>query len=104
MIALGLGGPIGPALLIATMVVAAITVHAANGFFAPTGYELNAVYTAAAVALALTGFGALAVDAAIGSAVWTPAIDWIVVGVGALAGLLNVAARRKPAAAEATQA
>ena len=104
LIVLGLGGPIGPALILATMVVAAITVHFANGFFAPNGYELNAVYASIAVVLALAGFGAYALDTTIGlGAVWTPAIDWIVLGVGVLAGLANVAARRKPAAAPAAQ-
>jgi putative oxidoreductase len=104
LVVLGLGGPIGPALILATMVVAALTVHFANGFFAPSGYELNAVYAVLAVLLGVAGFGAFALDATLGmTAVWTPAIDWGVLGLGVLAGLANVAARRKPAPQAASQ-
>ena len=104
LIAIGVGGPIGPALIVATMVTAALSVHVKNGFFAPNGIELNLVYAAASVALALVGFGAYAVDAALGvSALWTPAIAWALLAVGVLAGLANLAARRKAPQA-ATQA
>ena len=67
LIALGLGGPIGPAMLISTMVVAQSTVHAKNGFFASkNGVELGTIYSAAALALAGTGYGALSLDRALG--------------------------------------
>lgn len=63
LIALGLGGPIGPAMLISTMIVAQTTVHAKNGFFAQKGgIELGVIYSAAALALASTGYGALSLD------------------------------------------
>lgn len=68
LIALGLGGPIGPAGLISNMLVAQTTVHAKNGYFASkNGIELGAVYAAAAVILASSGYGALSLDAAIGA-------------------------------------
>jgi putative oxidoreductase len=67
LIALGLGGPIGPAGLIAGMLVAQVAVHAKNGFFAAkSGVELPAVYSGGALALASSGYGALSLDRALG--------------------------------------
>ncbi len=67
MIALGLGGPLGPAGVISTMIVAAETVHKPNGFFAGKGgVEVNVLYSAGALALASAGYGALSVDALLG--------------------------------------
>jgi putative oxidoreductase len=67
MIALGLGGPLGPAGVISTMIVAAETVHKPNGFFAgKNGIEINVLYSAGALALASSGYGALSVDAMLG--------------------------------------
>jgi putative oxidoreductase len=64
LIALGLGGPIGPAMLISTMIVAQASVHWPNGFFAQKGgIELGLVYAAAALTLAAGDFGALSLDA-----------------------------------------
>jgi len=61
---LGLGGAIGPALKISTMIVAAATVHAKNGYFAQqNGAELNAIYSAAGLALAGGGYGPISLDA-----------------------------------------
>jgi putative oxidoreductase len=99
LIALGLGGPIGPMLVIAVMVVAVLVVHLPNGFSAAkNGYELPLVYAAVAVVFAFVGYGAYSLDAAFGwSAFWTPQLAWIAIVVGVLGGLLNVAARRKPA-------
>jgi putative oxidoreductase len=63
MIALGVGGPLGPAGVISTMLVAAETVHKPNGFFAGKGgVEVNVLYSAGALALASAGYGALSVD------------------------------------------
>jgi putative oxidoreductase len=67
LIALGLGGPLGPAALISTMYVAAQSVHAKNGFFvSKQGVELNVLYAACALALAGSGFGAFSLDRALG--------------------------------------
>ena len=67
MIALGLGGPLGPAGVISTMIVAAETVHKPNGFFAgKDGVEVNVLYSAGALALASAGYGALSLDALFG--------------------------------------
>jgi putative oxidoreductase len=99
LIALGLGGPIGPMLVIAVMVVAVLVVHLPNGFSAAkNGYELPLVYAALAVVFAFVGYGAYSLDAAFGwSAFWTPQLAWAAIGLGVLGGLINVAARRKPA-------
>ena len=68
LIALGLGGPLGPAGVISTMIVAAETVHKKNGFFAGKGgIELNLLYSAAALAFASSGYGAFSLDRIFGS-------------------------------------
>ena len=50
----------------ATMVVAILTVHLKNGFFAPTGFELPLSLLASAIALVITGAGDFSLDALIG--------------------------------------
>jgi len=99
LLALGLGGPIAATFVIAVMVVATLGVHLRNGFFAMNnGYELAVLYAAVAAVFAFVGYGAYSIDAAAGwSGVWTPALDAAFVGLGVLGGLVNLAARRKPA-------
>lgn len=96
LIALGLLGPAGPALVLATMIVGAVTVHWHNGVFAMSnGIELPLLYAVVAVGLALTGYGAYSFDFAIGLApLWTPAVAWAAIAVGIAGGMLNLAARR----------
>jgi putative oxidoreductase len=50
----------------ATMAVAILTVHLKNGFFAPTGVEFPLSLLGSAIALVITGAGALSLDALIG--------------------------------------
>jgi putative oxidoreductase len=52
-------------LLAAEMVVAVVLVHLRSGFFLPNGFEFALTLAAASLALALTGPGALSVDALI---------------------------------------
>jgi putative oxidoreductase len=67
LIALGLGGPIGPAGMLSGMIVAAETVHKKNGFYAAqSGVEVNLLYSALALAFASAGYGALSLDHALG--------------------------------------
>jgi putative oxidoreductase len=96
LIAVGFLGPIGPAVVLATMIVAAISVHWQNGLFATTnGIELPLVYAAISAALALTGPGAYSIDEAVGlTPFWTPALTWAAVAIGVIGGVANLAARR----------
>jgi putative oxidoreductase len=65
-VALGLGGPAGPAGMISTMLVAQAA-HAKNGFFNQNGgYELTVIYSTAALALASSGYGKFSLDHAFG--------------------------------------
>ena len=96
LIALGLLGPVGPALLLSVMIVAAITVHWKGGLLATTnGIEVPLLYAAGAVALALTGFGPFSLDTvfAIDHA-WTPALKVGALAVGVVGGVVNLQARR----------
>jgi putative oxidoreductase len=68
LIALGLGGPVGPSMLISGMIVAQESVHAKNGFFAQKGgIEVPFIYSAAALTFAATDFGALSLDHILGT-------------------------------------
>src|SRR5262245_29383900 len=97
LLALGLFGPVGPALMLSVMIVAAVTVHWKNGMWATkNGVELPLLYAAAAIGLALTGPGEYSLDTVLGlSSLWTPAVTWSVLAVGALAGVSNLALRRR---------
>jgi putative oxidoreductase len=100
--ALGLLGPVGPALMVSVMLVAAVSAHLRNGLWAQNGgYEMALLYGAVAFALALTGPGAFSADAALGlSSLWTPAFAWIALAIGLLGGAANLLARRPVPAAE----
>jgi len=101
LLALGFLGPIGPALVLSVMIVAAVTLHLGKGLFAATnGIELPLLYSAASVALALTGPGLLSVDAAIGLTS-TPALALIAIAIGIVGAVVNLALRRNPAPATA---
>ncbi|MDO8680649.1 MAG: DoxX family protein [Acidobacteriota bacterium] len=96
LLAAGLLGPVGPALIVSVTIVAAATVHWQHGVFAQNnGIELPLLYGATAATLALTGPGLYSLDAALGLAsLWTPAIAWSVLALGALGGFANLALRR----------
>ena len=92
LIAVGFLGPIGPALMLSVMIVAASTVHWKNGFFAASnGIEITALFGVAALALAFTGFGQFSLDAVVGlDTLFSPteAVGAVVLGVaGAIANL-----------------
>ena len=99
LIVFGLFGPVGPAIMLAVMVVAAISVHWRNGLFATTnGIELPLLYSIAAVRFALTGPGRYSLDAALGFQwAWTPKVIWVALALGVLGGMVNLALRRRPA-------
>ncbi len=95
-IVLGVGGPAGPAALLATMVVAQSSVHAKNGFFAQNnGIELGTIYATAALALASAGYGRFSLDEALG---WhklrEPAVTALAVAAAVAAGLVVLGQRK----------
>ncbi|MFI5256236.1 MAG: DoxX family protein [Gemmatimonadales bacterium] len=96
LVALGLFGPVGPALMISVMIVAAISVHWAHGMFAMNnGIEVPLLYATGAFALALTGPGLYSLDELFGlQTLWTPSLAWIALALGIAGGVGNLAARR----------
>jgi putative oxidoreductase len=102
--ALGLLGPIGPALMIQVMTVAMLTVHRGHGFFAQSGgVELPLLYLAGGMALAVTGPGAYSLDAALGATgLWSPRVVWSAIGVALGLAALTLALRHSPQTAPST--
>jgi putative oxidoreductase len=94
LVALGLLGPVGPALMLSVMIVAG-SLHWKNGLFATAnGIELPLLYSATAVALAFTGYGAYSLDALFGLAgVWTPDLIWTFLAFGVVGGVGNLVVR-----------
>jgi putative oxidoreductase len=87
---------------VAVMLVAAVSVHIKNGFFAQGGgYEYTLVLSGAALALAFTGPGALSLDEALGIS-WSGEI-WGLAAVAAclIGGAVPLLARKTaPASAQ----
>ena len=94
LVAFGLLGPVGPALMLSVMIVAS-SLHWKNGLFATAnGIELPLLYSAAAVALAFTRYGTYSLDALFGLArVWTPDLIGAVVALGVFGGVGNLVMR-----------
>lgn len=93
---LGLGGALGPAVIVMVMCVAILTVHIRNGLFAANnGWELPLMYILTSAAIAYAGNGAYTLDAAFGLSVLnTPAQASIALAVAVVLALLNLLARR----------
>jgi putative oxidoreductase len=99
LVAIGFLGPVGPALMISVMIVAAVTVHWQHGLFAGTnGIEVPLLYATAAFGLALTGYGEYSLDALFGYAGrWSAPFTWVVLALGAAGAFGNLALRHRPA-------
>jgi putative oxidoreductase len=96
LVALGFGGPLGPALMLSVMIVATFSVHWGHGIFAASnGVEMPLIYGAGAIALALNGPGPYSLDGWLGwTGFWTPALAWTALVIGAVAASANLAIRR----------
>ena len=67
LVTLGLLTPFGAAGIVSTMIVAMMSMHLKNGFFAMNnGIELPFLYAVAAAAIAFSGGGAFSLDALLG--------------------------------------
>jgi putative oxidoreductase len=95
---LGWLNPVGPALIVAVMIVAILTVHVGKGFDnAKGGYEYNLANIAGAFAIAAAGNGAYSLDAALPvAALSAPSAAWIIFAVAIAGGLASLVVRRAP--------
>ena len=94
LLALGLLGPLGPAMIIAIMIVAAVTVHWQHGLFSSNnGVEVPLLYAVGAAGIALIGNGAYSLDALLGLS-WPAEVIWIALGLGVVGGFANLAIRK----------
>ena len=94
LLALGLLGPLGPALIVSVMIVAIATVHWAHGLFAQNGgIEVPLLYTTAAIGVALIGNGAYSIDGLLQLS-WSPSVIWAALALGVLGGFGNLAIRK----------
>src|SRR5213593_3980548 len=67
LITVGLFTPFGAAAVLSAMLVAMVSVHLKNGFFAAgNGIELPFLYAVAALGIVLTGAGAISLDSLLG--------------------------------------
>ena len=95
LIAAGFLGPLGPVLVLATMIVAIVTVHWSGGLFATTnGVELPLIYAAVAIGLIFTGPGAYSLDAVLGlTGFWTLGVAWAALIAGFAGAIVNLGLR-----------
>ena len=101
---LGLGGPIGPGVLAADLVVVTIVAHWPQGFWAgggKVGWEFPLPLAAGGLAIALAGNGAYSLDRLLGLAYpdWLLPVWLVVVAVGA-ALALGMRSMQPPKAAQ----
>ncbi len=99
LLALGLATPVAAAVLLATMVVASVSAHLKQGFFAHNGgYEYPLTLGAAALSVAFIGAGQLSIDALLGLTLGGPGWGLIALVVGLGGATLRLAGRQIPTA------
>jgi len=92
---LGLGGPLGPALMAGDLVVVTIVAHVEQGFWAgggKVGWEFPVPLAAAAFAIALLGNGAWSVDGLLGLT-YSDTFRWIWLAVVAIGTVVALATK-----------
>jgi putative oxidoreductase len=96
---LGLGGALGPVLIVIVMLVAIGAVHVNKGFFTQNGgWELPATNIAAAIAVAFGGNGLYSLDNALGLNFLTDPVQiWYALAAAVIVAALNLVARRRSA-------
>lgn len=100
---LGLGGALGPVIVVLVMLVAIGAVHLGKGFFTDKGgFELPALYIVGALAVAFAGGGAFTLDRLFGVGFLSdPRQIWYALAAAVAAAALNLLARRPAKAATA---
>ncbi len=95
----GIGGALGPVLIVIVMLVAIGSVHIHKGFFVTNGgWELNAAYIAAAIAVAFAGNGIYSIDGYLGLQFLTgPVQVSYAFAAAVIVAALNLATRRRAA-------
>ncbi len=99
LLALGLATPIAAAMIVAVMVVAAVSVHLKHGFFVHNqGYEYTLVLAIVALTIAFTGPGPISLDALLGlhDGGYAWGLGTLALGLGG--GAVQLANRQVPAA------
>jgi putative oxidoreductase len=98
LIALGLLTPFGAAAVTSAMLVAMISVHVKNGFFAVgNGIELPFLYAVAAVAVAWSGAGSFSLDHLLGLDLWfSPQLAIGLLLVAAVGASATLGVRHRP--------
>ena len=78
LVAVGLIGPVGPALMLSVMIVAIVAVHWSHGVFAMNnGIEVPLLYAIASIVFAGVGYGAFSLDALLNiGGLWSPSLTW----------------------------
>ena len=105
LLAVGLLTPLAGAAFVAVMLVAAYTVHRANGFFSvKSGWEYNLILAVIGIVLGTTGAGRWSLDSAFGL---FPALSGltgfvIAAGIGVLAGAGQLAVFYRPPAKQSS--
>ena len=94
---LGLLTPLGAAAVLAAMLVAMVSVHLKNGFFAmANGIELPFLYAATAIGVAFTGAGAYSLDALFGQKLLSePPIIGVILGLAVVGAAVTLGLRRQ---------